>query len=47
MQDILTSKNEQEEFRHTNGEISKMRIEAVGMGTRWVGIANLPTEMPD
>jgi len=32
MRDILTSNNGQEEFRHTNGEISKARIEAGGFG---------------
>ena len=47
MQDKLTSNNGQEEFRHTNGEFPKVRIEAVGLGTRQVRIPNLPTEMSD
>jgi hypothetical protein len=34
MQELLTSNKGQAEYRHTNGEISKVRIEAVGLGMR-------------
>ena len=43
----LTSTNDQAEYRHTNGEISKVRVEAVGLGMRKVRIAKLPAEVPD
>jgi hypothetical protein len=45
MQDVLTSTKDQAEYRHTNGEISKVRIEAVCLGMRKVRIANLPPEV--
>jgi hypothetical protein len=44
MQELLTSKKGQAEYRHTNGIISNVRIEAVGLGLRKVRIANLPPE---
>jgi len=47
MQDILTSTTGHAEYQHTNGVISKVRIEAVGFGLRKVGIANLPSEFAD
>ena len=47
MQDILTLTTGQAEYRHMNGVISKVRIEAVGLGLRKVRIANLPPEVPD
>jgi hypothetical protein len=34
MQEILTATPAQEDFRHDNGEISNVRIEAVGLGMR-------------
>jgi hypothetical protein len=34
MQAIMTATQGQEDFRHENGEISKVRIEAVGLGMR-------------
>jgi hypothetical protein len=34
MHDILPSTNGHGEFRHTNGEISTVRIEAAGLGMR-------------
>jgi len=34
MQAILTATQGQVDFRHENGEISKVRIEAVGLGMR-------------
>ena len=46
-QQILTSTNRHGEFRHTNGEISNVRIEAAGLSMRRVKIANLPPEVPD
>jgi hypothetical protein len=30
-----------------NGEISTVRIEAAGLGTKWVHLANLPPIVPD
>jgi len=42
MQELLTSTIGQSEYRHTNGVISKVRIEAVGLGLRKVRMANLP-----
>ena len=47
MQEILTATNGHGEFRRTNGEISKVRVEAAGIGMRRVRIANLPPEVPD
>jgi hypothetical protein len=46
MQELLTTTG-QAEYRHTNGVLSKVRIEAVGMGMRNVRIANLPPEVAD
>jgi hypothetical protein len=46
MQEILTTTG-QAEYRHTNGVLSKVRIEAVGLGLRKVRIANLPPEVAD
>ena len=47
MYDLLTETQEQKGFRHDNGEISKVRIEAVGLGMRRVRVANLPPEVAD
>jgi hypothetical protein len=47
MQDILTSTTRNAEYRHTNGVISKVRIEAMGLGLRKVRIENLPPEVTD
>jgi hypothetical protein len=47
MQELLTSTTGQAEYRHTNGVISKVSIEAVGLGLRKVRIANLPPEVSD
>jgi len=45
IQEILTATQGQEDFRHENREISKVRIEAVGLGMRRARVANLPTEV--
>jgi hypothetical protein len=45
MQEVLTSTKGQAEYGHTNGEISKVRIEAVGLGMRKIRIACLPPEV--
>jgi hypothetical protein len=47
MYDILWSTNGQGEFRRSNGEISKVRIEEAGLGKRRVRMANIPPEIPD
>jgi hypothetical protein len=45
MQDVLTSNKGHAEYRHTKGEITKVRIEAVGWAMRKVRIANLAPEV--
>ena len=45
MQKVLQSTGGQVEYRHTNSEISVVRISAAGMGIRRVRIANLPLEV--
>jgi hypothetical protein len=47
MQDMLHSSIGQAEYRHTNGEISMVRIETTGLVSRKVRIANLPPEVSD
>jgi hypothetical protein len=47
MQEILTATQGQADFRHGNGEISKVRIEAVGLGMRRVRVGNLPPAVAD
>ena len=47
MQEILTATQGQEDFRHENGEISKVRFEAVRLGMRRVRVASLPPEVED
>jgi hypothetical protein len=42
MQDVLHSTRRQVEYRHTNGEISMVRIETAGLGCRGVRIPKLP-----
>jgi hypothetical protein len=43
-QEVLTRTNGQVEYKHTNGEISIVRVDMAGMGTKRVRIANLPPE---
>ena len=47
MREILTVTQRQEDFRQENGEISKVRIEAVRLGIRRVRVASLPSELED
>jgi len=47
MQDVLHMTGGQIEYRHTNGEISIVRIESAGMEKRRERIANLPHEVSD
>jgi hypothetical protein len=47
MQVLLTEIQGQGDFRYENGEISKVRIEAVGLCVRRVKLANLPPEVAD
>ena len=47
MQAILTATQGEEDFRHENGEISKVRIDAVGLGMRRVRVASLASELED
>jgi hypothetical protein len=44
---VLTDTEGQAEFKHDNGEISKVTIEPAGMGMRKIRIANLPPEVND
>ena len=43
--DVLHSTGGQAEYRHTNSEISKVRISTARIGTRRVRIASLPREV--
>ena len=47
MQAILTATQGQENFRHDKGEISKVRIEAVGLDMRSVKVANVLPKVTD
>jgi hypothetical protein len=45
VQDVLQRTKGLAEYKHSNGDISKVRIEVAGMGTKRVRIANLPPEI--
>ena len=47
LKQVLHLTGGQAEYRHTNGEISRVRVETAGLGTRRARIANLPPEMPE
>ena len=47
MNALLTEIQGQKDFRHDNGEISKVRIEEVGLGMRRVRVTNMPPEVAD
>jgi hypothetical protein len=47
MCDILASAHGEGEFRHSNGEMSTVRLEAARQGTNRVRFANMPPEVPD
>jgi hypothetical protein len=47
MQTVFQVTNGQTEFRHDNGEISQVKVEIAGVGTRRIRVANLPPEIPD
>ena len=47
IQAILTATHGQEDFRHENGENSKLQIEAVGLGMRQVRVARLLPKVGD
>ena len=47
LKNVLQGTNGLLEFRHDNGEISQVRIEHAGMGTREVSVAGLPPEVKD
>ena len=43
----MTETRGHKDFRHDNGEISKVQIEAVGLGLKRIRVANLPPEVAD
>jgi hypothetical protein len=47
LQQILNGNKEQYDFKHENGEISKVQIEHAGMGIGTIRIANLPPEVSE
>jgi len=47
VREVLHRTDGQAEYRHTNGVISKVRVETAGLGTRRVRVANLPPEVPE
>jgi hypothetical protein len=47
LHEVLHSTDGQSEYKHENGEISHVKIEMAGMGTKRIRLANLPPETPD
>jgi hypothetical protein len=47
MQDILHLTQGHGEYRHMNGKLSTLRIEAAELGTRRIRITNIPPEVPE
>jgi hypothetical protein len=47
LHEVLHSTTGQSEYKHENGEISHVKIEMAGMGTKRLRLANLPPERPD
>jgi hypothetical protein len=47
VQALLQDTNGQSEYKHANGEISIVRIEMTGMGTRRIRIASFPPEIAE
>jgi len=47
LKDLHHSTMGQSDYKHDNGEISQVKIEMAGMGTRRVRIASLPPETED
>jgi len=44
---IIQETNGQKEYKHSNGEISQVKIEMAGLGNKRIRIANLPPEVPE
>ena len=47
VQDIIQGTGGHAEYKHTNGVISTVSVNMVGMGTRKIRIANLPPEVAE
>jgi len=47
LKDLPHSTTGQSEYKHDNGEISQVKVEMAGMGTRRVRIASFPPETED
>jgi len=43
-QETLNATNGQVEYKHTNGEMSIVRVDMAGMGIKRLRVANLPPE---
>jgi hypothetical protein len=41
-QEVVNVTNGQAEYKHTNGEMSKVRVDMAGMGIKRVKVTNLP-----
>jgi hypothetical protein len=47
LQQILSDSKAQHDYKHENGELSKVQIEHAGMGIRTIRIANVPPEVSE